>query len=149
MGACTIFYGAFLVRVATRKLGERRCIAIGLFCGALGYSGIALSKTGLLVWFATPVLNLMSLTWPNAQSIMSRGTSPSEQGQLQGAINGIRGLAGIFGPGLFTYIFAKAVGGQAVVHLPGLPFFTAAALLVAAIPVALWATRNTRTAAAI
>ncbi len=35
---------------------------------------------------------------------MSHLDSPSEQGQLQGAINSIRGIAGLIGPGLFTYL---------------------------------------------
>ena len=142
VGIFTILYGAFLVKWATRRFGERRCIWGGLIGGALGYSCIGLSKTGLLLWFGIPFLNLMSLTWPSAQSVMSRGTSPSEQGQLQGAINGIRGSAGIVGPGLFTLIFARAVGPGAIVHLPGLPFFTAAALLLAAIPVSFLAMRT-------
>ena len=142
VGVFTILYGAFLVRWAAKKFGERVCIFCGLLGGSVGYTCFGLSKTGVLFWFAIPFLNLMSLTWPSAQAIMSRGTSPSEQGQLQGAINGIRGAAGIVGPGLFTYIFARAVGDQAIIHLPGLPFFTAASLLVIALPISLWATRG-------
>ena len=135
-------YGAFLVRWATKKFGERVCIYFGLIGGTIGYTCFGLSKTGVLFWFAIPFLNLMSLTWPSAQAIMSRGTSPSEQGQLQGAINSIRGAAGIAGPGLFTYIFARAVGDHAIVHLPGLPFFTAASFLIIALLISVWATRK-------
>lgn len=147
VGVFTILYGAFVVRWATKKFGERTCIWVGLVGGALGYMGFGLSKTGLLLLMAIPLMNLMSITWPSAQGIMSRGTSPSEQGQLQGAINSIRGAAGIMGPGLFTFIFARAVGPRAIVNLPGLPFFTAAALLLVAVPVGLWATRHTPPAA--
>jgi DHA1 family tetracycline resistance protein-like MFS transporter len=142
VGVFQILYGIFLVRPATAKLGERISIVIGLTGGAIGYTCFGLSETGLLVWFAIPFLNLNSLTWPSAQSLMSRGTSKSEQGQLQGAINGIRGSAGIIGPGLFTYIFSKAVGSHAIVHAPGAPFFTAAAMLLVAIPISLFATRE-------
>ena len=146
VGVFTILYGAFLVRWSIKRLGERTCIWAGLIGGAVGYTCFGLSKTGLLFWFAIPLLNLMSITWPSAQAIMSRGTSPNEQGQLQGAINSIRGAAGIVGPGLFTIIFAKAVGAEAIINLPGLPFFTAAGLLLLGIPVALWATRKTASA---
>ena len=142
VGVFTILYGAFLVRWAVKRFGERTCIWVGLLFGAMGYSCFGLSRTGLLLWFGIPLLNLVSLTWPSAQGIMSKGTSPSEQGQLQGAINSIRGAAGILGPGLFTLIFARAVGAGAIVNLPGLPFFTAAGLLLLAVPVALWATRK-------
>ena len=149
VGVFTILYGAVVVRPAVAKFGERRCIVFGLLMGALGYAGMGLSKTGLLLWLSIPVLNLMSLVWPSAQALMSKGTSKSEQGQLQGAINGLRGAAGIVGPGLFTYIFAKAVGERAIIHAPGLPFFVAAACLVVALPIGLYATRKRMPAASV
>jgi DHA1 family tetracycline resistance protein-like MFS transporter len=142
VGIFTIIYGAFVVRPATKKFGERICIVIGLTGGAIGYTMFGLSKTGALFWFAIPFLNLNSLTWPNAQSLMSRGTAKNEQGQLQGAIQGIRGFAGIIGPSLFTLIFAQSIGPHAFVQLPGLPFFTAAAMLLIAIQIGLFATRQ-------
>jgi DHA1 family tetracycline resistance protein-like MFS transporter len=91
------------------------------------------SKTGLLFWFGIPFLNLMSFAWPAAQSILSQKTSPSEQGQLQGAINGLRGIAGLVGPGLFTYIFSKSIGAGAILHLPGSPFYAASTMLLLAL----------------
>jgi len=142
VGVFQILYGALLVRPAIAKLGERRCIALGLLGGAIGYSFFAFSKTGLLVWFAVPFLNLAALTWPSAQSLMTRGAARNEQGQLQGAINGLRGAAGIIGPGFFTYIFAKAVGPGAIFHAPGAPFYTAATMMLLAIPLGLLATRH-------
>jgi DHA1 family tetracycline resistance protein-like MFS transporter len=142
VGVFTIIYGAFVVRPATARLGERICIVIGLTGGAIGYTCMGLSRTGMLIWFAIPFLNLNSLTWPNAQSIMSRGTAKNEQGQLQGAIQGIRGFAGIIGPSLFTLIFAQSIGPHAIIQLPGLPFFTAAAMLLIAIQIGLFATRK-------
>jgi DHA1 family tetracycline resistance protein-like MFS transporter len=61
-------------------------------------------------------------------------TSPSEQGQLQGAINSLRGIAGLFGPSLFTYIFSISIGTG--IHIPGTPFYTAAAMLLVALVLA-------------
>ena len=78
----------------------------------------------------------MSITWPAAQSILSHQTSPSEQGQLQGAINSLRGIAGLIGPGLFTYIFSKSIGTDALFHIPGAPFFAAAAMLLISLIIA-------------
>jgi DHA1 family tetracycline resistance protein-like MFS transporter len=42
------------------------------------------------------------------------------------------GIANLFGPALFTFAFAFAIGGGARWHLPGLPFLIAALLLAAA-----------------
>jgi DHA1 family tetracycline resistance protein-like MFS transporter len=142
VGTCTIVYGAFLVKPVVAKLGERGAMTIGLIGGALGYSMIGLSRTGLFLWIGIPFLNMMSFTWPAAQSLLSRKTGPSEQGQLQGAINSLRGIAGLIGPSFFTYIFSKSIGAEAILHLPGAPFYTAAAMLLISLAIAQRAARK-------
>jgi MFS transporter, DHA1 family, tetracycline resistance protein len=144
VGICTIVYGGFLVKPVVAKLGERGAMTIGLIGGALGYSMIGLSSTGLLLWLGIPFLNMMSLTWPAAQSLLSRKTSAAEQGQLQGAINSLRGIAGLAGPGFFTYIFSRSISTG--IHIPGSPFYTAAAMLLIAL---ILAQRAARTAAPV
>lgn len=131
VGICTIVYGALLVKPVVAKLGEQGAMTVGLIGGAIGYSMIGASKTGLFLWLGIPVLNMMTFTWPAAQSIMSRKASPSEQGQLQGAINSLRGIAGLLGPGIFTYIFSESISTG--IHTPGTPFYTAAAMLLVAL----------------
>ncbi|MDP9037939.1 MAG: TCR/Tet family MFS transporter [Acidobacteriota bacterium] len=145
VGIFSGLYGVTLVKPVVRWIGERGAISLGLVCGAAGYCLFGLSKTGLLLLAGIPVLNLMSVTWPSAQSIMTRQVSPSEQGQMQGAIQSLRGLGGIFGPGLFTYIFSKTIGTRALVHVPGAAFFAAASLLLVSLGVA-QAVRPRRTA---
>jgi DHA1 family tetracycline resistance protein-like MFS transporter len=139
IGICTAIYGALLVKPVVAKLGERGAITLGLIGGAIGYSMFGLSKTGVLFWLGIPLLNLMSFTWPAAQSLLSRKTSPSEQGQLQGAINSLRGIAGLLGPGFFTYIFSRSISTG--IHIPGTPFYTAAAMLLIALLLAQRAAR--------
>ncbi len=143
VGVFTVIYGALLIKPVIARLGERGAMTIGLIGGALGYSMIGFSKTGLLLWLGIPVLNLMSFTWPSAQSILSQKTSPSEQGQLQGAINSLRGIAGLVGPVFFTWIFSKSIGSHALVHSPGTPFFAAAAMLLAALALAQFSAQRT------
>jgi len=140
VGICTIVYGGLLVKPVVAKLGERGAMTIGLIGGITGYSMIGLSRTGLLLWLGIPFLNMMTFTWPAAQSLLSRMTSPSEQGQLQGAINSLRGIAGLAGPYFFTYIFSKSIG--AGFHIPGTPFFTAATMLLVALLLAQRAART-------
>ncbi len=144
IGVCTAIYGALLVKPVVAKLGERGAMTIGLIGGSIGYSMFGLSKTGVLFWLGIPFLNMMSFTWPAAQSLLSRKTSPSEQGQLQGAINSLRGIAGLVGPGLFTYIFSKSI--SAGIHIPGTPFYTATAMLLVSLILAQRAARQTQAA---
>jgi DHA1 family tetracycline resistance protein-like MFS transporter len=142
VGIFSAIYGALLVKPVVAKLGERGAITLGLIGGAIGYSMFGFSRTGLLFWLGIPFLNMMSITWPAAQSVFSHKTSPSEQGQLQGAINSLRGIAGLIGPGIFTYIFSKSIGATAILHAPGSPFYTAAAMLLIALLIAQQATRH-------
>jgi MFS transporter, DHA1 family, tetracycline resistance protein len=133
IGICSALYGGLLVKPVVARIGELHTIAIGLIGGALGYTAFGLSRTGLLFWLGIPLLNMMSLTWPSAQGVLSHKTAPNEQGQLQGAINSLRGIAGLIGPGLFTWIFSRSIGANAFIHLPGSPFYFAAFLLLLAL----------------
>jgi DHA1 family tetracycline resistance protein-like MFS transporter len=142
-------YGMMVVKRVVAKIGERGAMIAGLCFGAAGFSMFGLSKTGVLLWIGIPIMNLMSLVWPSAQSMMSHAASASEQGQLQGAINSLRGISGLIGPGLFTWIFAKSISSAVLVHAPGMPFFTAASLLLCALLLALTATRPLKTKASV
>ncbi len=136
VGLMSGLYGALLVKRVVAALGERGAISTGLLLGATGYTLFGLSKTGMLMWFAIPILNGMSFVWPTAQSIMSRQVGPGEQGQMQGAVNSLRGIGGLIGPAMFTYIFSRTVGAGAWFHAPGMAFFVAAGCLIASLIVA-------------
>jgi DHA1 family tetracycline resistance protein-like MFS transporter len=69
---------------------------------------------------------------------MSREMKPSQQGQMQGAIQSLRGLAGIAGPVMFTYVFSMTFGPRAAIHAPGSAFYLAAGLLAASLLMAQW-----------
>ena len=130
VGVVTGLYGAMLVKPAVAKLGERKAIMVGYIGGALGYWGFGFSKTGLLLWAAIPFLNLMGIAWPSAQSIMSRHTPANEQGLLQGAVNSLRGVAGLIGPLLFTWVFQNSLGAKPIFPSLGSPFYLAAVLIL-------------------
>jgi DHA1 family tetracycline resistance protein-like MFS transporter len=85
-------------------------MVLGYVAGAAGYGMFGLSKTGLLVWLAIPVVNLLGVAWPAAQSIMSQVVPQNQQGHLQGAVNSLRGIAGLIGPGMFTWVFSISIG---------------------------------------
>ncbi len=133
LGALTILYGFFLVRRASKRLGDRRATLYGLAGGGIGYVIFGAAHTGMQFIAGMPLLNLTSIAWPATQSIMSRATAANEQGQLQGAINSLRGIAGVLGPSLFTWIFARAISTGSGAHLPGLPYYAAAALMACSV----------------
>ena len=126
VGLCSGLYGALLVKRVVAKLGERRTMSVGLVGGAVGWCMMALSKTGGLVWFSIPVLNMMSLVWPSAQSVMSREVGAGGAGTAAGCgEQPARDRGGWWGPGLFTLIYSRTLG-----FLPGMAFFVAAGILL-------------------
>jgi DHA1 family tetracycline resistance protein-like MFS transporter len=131
-------YGAGLVRPIVKRLGERGALTLGLTGGCIGYLMLGSSNTGILLLWGIPVLNLMSVAWPSAQSIMSREVKPTEQGQMQGAIQSLRGLAGVVGPVMFTWVFSNSFGPAASLHLPGAAFYLASILVLLSFVVAQW-----------
>jgi len=81
-------------------------------------------------------MSLWGLTAPSLQSLMTRRLGASEQGRLQCALASLQGIAGLFGPVLFTQTFAAFLVTRHGWRLPGAPFFLASALLVVAVSVA-------------
>jgi MFS transporter, DHA1 family, tetracycline resistance protein len=136
VGVCTAIVSGGLVGPIVSRIGERRAALTGLAFGAAAFTIYGVSSTGRLFLAGVPVMAFWGLFGPSAQGIMSRRVGPSEQGQLQGAVMGLRGLSGLFSPFLFTFTFATFIGPRAGLHLPGAPFLLAALLLVAALALA-------------
>lgn len=130
--ASTVVSGA-LIGPTVARLGERRTLLAGLSFGALGLLSYGLAPTGLLFLGATPLIGLMGMTSPSMQALMTRRVSPSEQGQLQGALSSLRGITGMFGPVLFTQVLAASIRGSGLPQAPGLAYLLASALLVGAL----------------
>ena len=126
---------------AVARLGERRAMAVGLAFGVAGFALFALAPTGWLFLAAIPLLSLWALTGPALQALMSRRVGADEQGRLQGALAGLRGITGMIGPVLFTQSFALGIAPEAGLDSPGLPYGLAAALLASALVLAWRITR--------
>jgi DHA1 family tetracycline resistance protein-like MFS transporter len=143
VGICTAIVSGRLVGPIVARIGERRAALTGLACGAVAFSVYGLAPIGTAFLAGVPIMAFWGLYGPSSQGIMTQRVQQSEQGQLQGAIMGLRGLSGLFSPFLFTYTFATFISSPRV-FLPGAPFLLAALLLVVAFVIA-W--RVMRTAA--
>jgi MFS transporter, DHA1 family, tetracycline resistance protein len=121
-----------LVQPIIQRIGERATLLLGLLCGVAGFGiyGFATTETGF--WSGIPIMALWGLAGASWQAMMSRIVGPSEQGQLQGANSSVMALAGLIGPGLFTFAFAWSIAEGQGHRLPGMPFLLAAALLLLA-----------------
>jgi DHA1 family tetracycline resistance protein-like MFS transporter len=136
VGVCTAIVSGGLVGPIVARIGERTAALTGLAFGSVAFALFGLAPQGSLFVAAVPIMAMWALYGPSAQGLMTRRVSGSEQGQLQGAIMGLRGLAGLFSPFLFTFTFATFIGPHAPIALPGAPFLLAAILLVIAFSLA-------------
>jgi DHA1 family tetracycline resistance protein-like MFS transporter len=148
IGVCSALVGAVLVRPAVARLGERATLIAGLAFGIAGFTTYGLATTGPVFWLGVPVQALWGLYGPPIQGLMTRHVAPSQQGNLQGALGSVRGIAFMIGPGLFTFTFASCIAARRDWEVPGAPFLLAAALLTAATALAWRTTRGTAPATA-
>jgi MFS transporter, DHA1 family, tetracycline resistance protein len=113
-------------------LGERRTLYIGQFFGAVGMVIAGLARTGTFYMISIPVISMWNISFPAAQGMMTHRVSEREQGELQGAIQSLRSIAFVIGPFLFSGIFAWFINPKHSFHVPGAPYYLAAALLFTA-----------------
>jgi DHA1 family tetracycline resistance protein-like MFS transporter len=129
------------VGLIVERLGERRTLLIGLAFGALGL-GLLGWPSGVVFLVAIPINALWSFAGSTSQSLMTRHVSASEQGELQGALASLRGVAMLIGPGLFSLTFAYFISPGHVV--PGAPWYLASALLIISLAIAWSVTKDNR-----
>lgn len=142
VGICVALVQGGLVRVVIRRFGEWPALTSGLVFGAIGFMVYGLAPNGTIFWIGVPIVSLWGFTGAAVNGLMTRHVQPNEQGQLQGANNSLRGIAGLFGPGIHTSIFASFIGDRASWHLPGAPFLLSSLLLLIALVVAWRAARS-------
>jgi DHA1 family tetracycline resistance protein-like MFS transporter len=125
VGLSTALVQGLLVRAIVPLLGERRALVLGLTFGATGYALIGLASRGWMLYAFIPVLALAGIAGPAVQAILTREVGPKEQGELQGALNGLQGLMAIVGPIIGTSLLAQFGTDTSIVHVPGAPYFAA------------------------
>jgi MFS transporter, DHA1 family, tetracycline resistance protein len=133
VGVASIVVQGGLIGPVVKFLGPRSAMIAGLLFGITGFMIYAIGPTDTSVWIAIPIAALWGLYTPAAQTIMTQRVDPAQQGQLQGALASLMGVAAIISPPLYTGVFALAVENKDSMPgapLLGAPFFVAAFLLV-------------------
>lgn len=147
VGVASIIVQGGLIGPVVKALGQRRSMMAGLLFGITGFMIYAVGPFDFTVWIAIPIAALWGFYTPAAQSIMTQQVDPTKQGQLQGALGSLMGIAAIVSPPLYTSGFAASIEHKDIApDLPilGAPFFVAAALLACALFFAMRATREVK-----
>jgi len=127
VGVGTALVQGVLVRSLVPRLGERRALIFGLVLGVVGQAALGLADRGWIMLASIPLLSLGGLAGPAVQAIISREVGPNEQGEIQGALSSLNGIAAIAGPLIGTSLLAYFGRAGASPQIPGAAFFAASA----------------------
>lgn len=131
LGILSLVVQVYGVRLMSRRFGDYRMTTIGIAFSILGLLCIAFSFHVLLLIPALILYNFGSINRAGFQALTSKGTREDRQGELQGIIGSLNGLALIIGPLLMTQTFGLFTNG-ALGYFPGFPYLLAAILFVLA-----------------
>lgn len=133
VGALAVVVNGLLVKRAVARLGEWRTAALGMSCGAIGYTLHVFAVLPAMAYVAFLFGALGGLTVPAVQAMMTAKAAANAQGELQGAITTLTSLTVMIGPPIFAYIFSRFAGDDAIAYAPGAPFLLSIALVLGAL----------------
>ena len=112
-----------LIGVASKKLGVKRSVFIGLGFYMLGFFLFsAANKSWMMFAFMIPYA-LGGIAVPNIQSILSSRVAPNEQGELQGGLTSLISLTAVIGPIIMSSSFTFFTRNPESLYFPGISFF--------------------------
>ena len=130
VGLCVGLVQGLLIRKTIPLLGQEKSIYLGILLYALGMILFGIATQGWMMYTFTIVYCMGGIAGPALQGIISTHVPANEQGELQGALTSLISLTSIIGPIIMTNLFAYFTRKNAPVHLPGIPFFAGALLMV-------------------
>jgi DHA1 family tetracycline resistance protein-like MFS transporter len=113
----------------------------GLMAGAIGFFVYALAPNSHVFLAGLPIVALWGVTGPAAQGLLTRRVAADAQGELQGAMGSLQGIATMIGPIVFASTFAWSIDASTRVQFPGAAYALAAAVLLASAFIARQTTR--------
>ncbi len=136
-----------LVRWLAPRLGERRCIVIGLCISVTILTCFGCAWESWMVYALIPLGALANIAPPALQGLISRRVPGTEQGALQGALAGLGSLAGVIAPPAAAWLFGYGIATGHAWKTPGAAFFGAALLQLAGLLIVLRTQRRSDTPA--
>lgn len=131
-----------------RRIGERRTAPLGVLWGVVIFALYAFVPAS---WMLYPLLiagGMQGVAMPSMNALLSRAMGPERQGELQGGMASVMGLAAIIGPLSLTQVLAYFCSPAAPVRFPGAPFLLAAAFAFVSLGLLLLQLQGTQAAAA-
>jgi DHA1 family tetracycline resistance protein-like MFS transporter len=125
-GLSMAFVQGVLTGRVVKRIGEHRAALLGV---SVGMTWFVLYGIVPESWMLIPLLltgGMMGVAMPSMNALMSREMGPERQGELQGGMASVMGLAAIVAPFTLTQTLAYFSAPHAPVHFPGAAFLLAA-----------------------
>jgi DHA1 family tetracycline resistance protein-like MFS transporter len=121
------------------RIGERRGLLLGFALMTFAMVGYGLAPNGFVIYVVMFIGAFSGIAGPAAQSIITKKVGPTEQGEVQGALNSVASVASIVAPILWTWMFAYSVDPERKIHVPGIAFLVAGFVTFCAMLLGRWA----------
>jgi MFS transporter, DHA1 family, tetracycline resistance protein len=133
-GALVALAQGFVVGPVTRWLGERGTLLLGVVCEAVALLILAFAKVSWIAFAVIPLLAFGGVGLPVLRSLQTKAVDRERQGRLQGVIASFVSLAAIFGPLVFSWIYALSrPGWNGFVWIVGVAIYALAVPVVLAV----------------
>lgn len=134
-GALIVLAQTVAVRPLIRRLGERGTLLLGIACEGAALLVLAFARAGWIALAVIPLIAFGGIGLPALRALQTRVVDPAHQGRLQGVAASLTNLAAIFGPLVFSAIYALSrPGWNGVVWIVGLAIYALAVPVVLAVP---------------
>ncbi|MEM1348228.1 MAG: TCR/Tet family MFS transporter [Myxococcota bacterium] len=140
IGASLAYYGVlsiisqgFLIGPVLERLSVVRALAIALCFEFVGLIGLGLAPTTPIFYGFLTLSLVTSLQEPALREILSAGVGDDEQGELQGGLASLGGIAAVAAPLLYTPVFHAFAERTEPIALAGAPFLVASVFSLAAL----------------
>lgn len=104
-GVCQTITQALLPGPATKLLGERWAVVVGIAFACLALSIMAFANQSWIVFAIMPIFALGGIGTPAFQALATRQVEPTRQGELQGVLTSAVSLASIIAPLAFSTFY--------------------------------------------
>ncbi len=138
-GVCQTVVQILLPGPATKLLGERWAVLVGVACSAIALVALAFAIKGWIVFAIMPIFALTGIGTPALQALSTRQVDQTQQGQFQGVLASAVSLASIMAPLVFSTIYFVVQK-----QWPGAIWLSVVLIYAIAIPLVLLGTKTVR-----
>jgi len=141
-GICSAVVQGGLIGRVIKRFGERKTAFIGISCGIVAFGGFASASQWWMLYCWIPISACAAATTPAIKAIMSTQVPPNAQGELQGALSSLQGVANMISPIMMTQVFFYFAEVESSYQMFGAAFLLAGCLLAVALAPLIWGTRG-------